>query len=205
MAKQDSPYTYATATKEARLHAVHHIAWEGVQLLRAHEFAKKAGDPLLRGLVATAAAIHTRSIGDFLFADREDRSVRPSDILAQDFHVAPGGHLPNWKALRAACSKEVAHLTWERVLRRSRESADLTRWAASADVGALLLQLVYVLVCIRDGFGEDYRPVARDGRDYILELEEGYERIQDWEHEDLLGIGSGSGAYATAPLFDDPK
>jgi len=145
-------------------------------------------------------------LGHFLFSSRDHRqdNVHVDDILAEDLGAESVGRLETWEALRTACNKEVAHLTWERVRRRARETEELTKWAKSDDVGALLLQLVYVVTVIRDRLGSEYRTVARDGTDFVQELLDGYERIQAWEHEGLLGIASGSGAYPIGPSLDDP-
>lgn len=207
MAKQnqrDSDRQYTAVTLEGKLHALHHVAWEGLQLVRAMRLVTAPIGPTLMPLVVSAAAIHTRSIGHFLYAQRGSQGVRSSDVLASDFELAPVNDVGKWEEIKYACGKQVAHLTWDRVADRAQELEQLRRWATSEEVAMLLEQLRMMLFDIRWNLGEAYRSVARDGTDYLeLFLEESvwlghvYDAVNEMD-----GNTSGSGTVPAGDLFD---
>lgn len=202
--------THRTATPEARLHALHYVAWEGVQLIRAHNLLGSAIDSALQPLLVSAAAIHTRSIAQFLYGTRieseqkrQDRlKARRTDVLAiDDFGRVPLNTITGLKDMVDECGEQVAHLTWPRVAARARGLDELRRWASSQELEELLLQLQMTLSDIRLEMADDYHPVARDGIDYVELFDREVHSVAEsgW---DMEGITSGSGTLAVSDLFD---
>lgn len=201
---------HRNAQAEAYLHALHHVAWEGVQLVRAHKLLGSADDVTLRPLLVSAAAIHTRSIAHFLYGTRQNSEQkrrdrlrgRSTDILAiDDFGRSPNNVIDGLKDMVDACGKQVAHLTWPRVAVRAHALGELRRWASSEELQKLLVQLDMTLWDIQTEMGDAYRPVARDGIDYVDVFHTEAEGVLEagW---DMEGMTSGSGTEAVGDLFE---
>lgn len=112
-----------------------HLIYEFQMLQRTCEFARTEDNALRRNAFIESSTIHARNLLDFLYSPH---SLQDDDVIAEDFFDVPSVWLQNQpkmslllKSARRRVGKEIAHLTYERLLKKDK------KWQNSAIVNEI--------------------------------------------------------------------